>query len=301
MSSAVSSSANDTRRHLLHALRRVLRPIIRLLIRHGVRYDAIADVARAAYVESAVRDGIGDNKHPTREQITWATGVSRQRVDHYIDDDMTPTAVGPIPIRIMSEVLHVWHTDPQYLDTQGNPIELNLDASSGATFRHLVRRVNSEVSADLVLERLLEAKTVISLDGNRFRSVTRFFIQQSDYLASIDYFGETLAHLIETQEYNLEPENADKKRLDRSVFPDRKLPAVLVPDFHTFAKERTSQFLLELDDWLARFSDINTDQSGTRMHSGVNVFFYIDELPDAGNLSTLIQPRRVYATPRTAP
>ena len=152
MSSVAPGLSIDARRHFLHALRRVLRPIIRLLIRNGIRYDEFADVARGAYVESAVRGGIDRIANPTRDQVALITGIPRQRVDHYIDDeDALPMADTPSTSTLV-EILHRWHTDPRYLGPAGTPLELDLDAPSGPSLQSLVAQVDPSANRAVMLE-----------------------------------------------------------------------------------------------------------------------------------------------------
>ena len=292
MGGVESNLSIDARAHFLQALRRVLRPIIRLMIRSGIRYDEFIDVARGAFVESAVRDGIGSTIHPTRDQIAWVTGISRQRVDHYIDDDGALPTARVTMNRVVIEVLHKWHTDPKYLDAQGTPIELEVGETSTHSFGALVAEINAEVDSALVLERLLDAKTVVYSSENRLRTITRFFIRQGDDEASIEHFGEAIAHLIETHAHNFEPKNANSKRLDRAVFPDHGLSEHMLPTFHACVRERAEQFLLDVDDWLARNSDGIPRKSTKEIRATVNVFFYVDPEPDSEPLQKLVRPRR---------
>ena len=81
-----------SRDHLLNAFRRVLRPLIRILVRSGVRYDEFLKLVRGVYVETAVRDGLGDGLRPTRARISVSTGVARRDVDRFIDNE------GDVPV-----------------------------------------------------------------------------------------------------------------------------------------------------------------------------------------------------------
>lgn len=292
MSGPDPALTRDARRHFLQALRRALRPIIRLLIRHGIGYAEFAEVARGAYVESAVRDWFGQCPKPTREQIAQITGIPRQRVDHYIDDeDSLPRAL-PTLTNVLVEALHKWHTDPRYLGDAGTPIDLDFDACSGCSFFGLVTEINAEVSPGAVLDALLRAKCVTRLDDNRIHPVTRFFIWPREDLAAIEHFGIALSQLIGTYEYNFNVAQAEDKRLERSVFADEGLPRHLLPMFQAHAMERANQFLLDLDDWIARCADSDTDHLGPRVAAGVNVFLYVDPPPDPRNLPALVQSRR---------
>ncbi len=297
MSSPETGLSIDARRHFLQALLRVLRPIIRLLIRHGIRYDEFADVARGAFVESAIRDGSKGASRPTRERVALITGIPRQRVDHYVDDEAALPTTDPTPTRLMSELLHKWHTDPQYLDRDRAPLELEFDAHSGPSFKRLVAQINTSADPYLALDELLKTRSVVYIDETHLRVITRVFLWPGDWPHGIEYFGTALAHLIQTHEYNFSPENADRKRLERFVSADQGLPSRLVPSFHTVARERANQLLLELDDWFAHFSDVTIDEEDPRATAGVDVFFYVEPPSDPRPLSTLIQVRRKTGAP----
>ncbi len=293
MGSVESSLSIDARPHFLQALRRVLRPIIRLMIRSGIRYDEFIDVARGAYVESAIRDGIGTNKHPSRDQIAWATGIDRRRTDHYIDNETALPAPTRTLTRAVVEILHRWHTDARYLESSGSPRELTLGSQAGIRFQDLVSEVDHGVDPEAALSELLQAGSVALTGENCVRALSRSFIWRSGSPSSVEDLGDTLAHLAETLEYNLDPANAENKRLERSVFTDHGLSAKLLPQFEAYAQERTGHFLLDLDNWLAHYSD--TDEHSTEPHAaaGVNVFLYVDEKSDTSPLSGLVGARRI--------
>ncbi len=293
MSSGGSSVSIDARRHFLQALQRMLRPIIRLMIRNGVRYDEFVDISRGAYVESAVRDGIGGIAHPTRDQIAWSTGISRQRVDHYIDDDIPRPMPTPTPMRVMAELLHRWHTDPKYLDSYGAPLELEVDSPiNDINFRKLVAEVDEDTNPHLILSGLLETKSVTYSDEGRVRALSRFFIWSQGSVTGIEHFGSALARMIETLEHNLNSTNSETKRLERSVFADRGVPIQLLPSFHSFAVERASNFLCDVDDWFAQNDSTGATKSEPIVGVGVYVFFYLEQTADLKALSTLTRPRR---------
>jgi hypothetical protein len=284
--------SSDARKQLLYAVRRVLRPIVRLLIRVGMSFDEFADVARGAYIESAVRDRSGGIPL-TREGIAFITGISRHQVDYYIDNEPAPPAVGPTIARVATEVLHKWHTDPHYLGPYGIPLELEFDVPQGRCFRSLVAQADSKTSPGLVLEALLKAGSVAYSGEKHFRAAARWFVAP-EFLSPhrIEDFGDTLAHLAQTLEHNVNISDSENKRLERSVFADKGIPRQLLPSFEAHAGARAAQFLAEIDDWLAHSGRAEPSGSNPQVETGVNVFLYVEPSPNQQKLARLVQPRR---------
>ena len=295
MSSVDPSLSIDARRHFLQALRRALRPIIRVLIRSGVRYDEFATATRAAYVESASEDGIGEITRPTVEQISWATGIDGEQVRHHSGSDLNQTSETAEyrSTRIMTEILHKWHTDPKYLGSYGTPLELEIDSHPNTpSFRTLVNQIDKSADVEATLGELIAARSVMYSGNSRIRALTRFYIWTRGSASGIDYFGATVARMIETHEHNLTSASNEGKRLERSVFADRGLPVHLLTKFHEFATDRASQFLCELDDWFGENASSDFYESSSRADIGVNLYFYVEAAPDERPLSAVVKPRR---------
>ena len=291
MSPSAPGLSSDARKQLLYAVRRVLAPIVRLLIRIGIGYQEFADLARGVYLESATRDGIGPAFMPTRERIALMTGLTGQQIDYYFEKDEAVPRGRRSVARVISEVLHKWHTDSRYLGPYGIPIELEFDSPPDRSFQSLVAQVDPTVRAGLVLEDLIQARCVAHSGEKHFRAIARsFLLPESLTHHRVEYFGYTLAHLARTLEYNFDPANADNKRLERFVFADKGLPLELLPSFEEHARNRTVHFLSVIDDWLARCGE--KGGAGPRVEAGVNVFLYVEPPLHPRALPDLVQRRR---------
>lgn len=296
MSATPPGLSSDARKQLLFAVRRVLRPIIKLLIRAGISYGEFADLARGVYVESAVRDSADRTGTLSRDRIVLVTGLSRHQVNYYIDNEDSLPAAAPTLARVITEVLHKWHTDPQYLGPYGIPFELEFDGAGGRNFQSIVAQVDSKARAGLVLEELLRSGAVIYSGEKHFRTVSRWFMLPEAFTPHrIEYFGASLTHLAQTLEYNFKFANTEDKRLERFVFADKGLPRALMANFEAYARERATRFLGEVDDWLARYGSADSSQSGDRVDTGVHVFLYVEPTPSPKPLSALVQPPRKVA------
>ena len=276
-------------KQLMYALRQVLRPIVRILIRAGIRFDEFAELARGVYVESAIRDGLDHTSSLTRTRISVVTGVTRQQVNHYIDNDGALPSASPTLAGVLVEVLQKWHTDPQYVGPYGIPLELEFEVSSGRSFRSLVAMVDAKASPGIVLEELLRVGSVTYSGEKHFRAVSRYFMMPEPMSPQqVEYFGNTLTRLAQTLEFNMSPRNS-QKRLERFVVADRGLPAEVLPQFASYARDRTSEFLLDLDDWLTPYSSSEDTDPSPRIATGVNVFLYVDPPSDETPLGSLVE------------
>jgi hypothetical protein len=281
--------SGEVRRHLLYALRRVLRHIARLLIRAGIRFDEFADLARGVYVETAIRDGIESPRVPTRERIAAVTGLTRRQVDRYIANEGGLPLADPTLMAIAIEVLHKWHSTPEYVGPYGIPLELEFDTPRDRCIRRLVEVVMPKADPRIILEELLRTGTVVPTGDMYFRAISRSFVMPDPTSPQlIKHFGNTLSQLAATLEYNTDPRHSEK-RLERHVLADRGLAPELVPEFEKYARGLAVDFLVELDNWLAAYATEGLDDPD-RVDAGVNVFLYVESPPNEAPLRSLIAP-----------
>jgi hypothetical protein len=280
----------NSRDHLLFAFRRVLRPLIRILVRSGVRYDEFLELVRGVYVETAVRDGLGDGTRPTRARISISTGVARRDVDRFIDKE------GDVPIaqksltRTLMEVLHKWHTDPQFVGPYGIPLELERSSTKGRSFRELVHFINPAVNDSDALEELIRLRAVVMSGDTHIRAVSRALIPIEEMSpAQLEFFGNALTRLADTLQFNMDPKNA-AKRLEQSVISDRGLPKDVLPVFEKYVRERVTELLVEIDNWLSPYSANELGRSEPPERVGLAVFQFVDRVPDSLPMREKVAP-----------
>lgn len=280
-------NSSNLRGHILYALRRALRPIARILVRAGVRFDEFADLAKGVYIETAIRDGTERQQTPTRLRITAVTGLPRRQVDNYVDGGGALPLADATATALAIEVLHKWHSTPEYAGPYGIPLELELDNPPSRCLRSLVRLVMPRADPRIALEELLHTGAVVPSGGRHFRAVSRsLMLPDPGSPQVIEHVGRTLSRLGATLEYNRNPRHSEK-RLERRAAADRGLPPELLPEFEKFARSRANDFLVDLDNWLAPYASDEPDGSD-RVDTGVNVFLYVDPPPSDGPLASLL-------------
>lgn len=273
----IDTMSSDARAHLLQAFRRILRPLVKILIRAGVRLDEFTETVKGVYVESSVRDGLGQLGKGTRARIAFVTGVPRRDVDRYIDDPSLLAAPSATDSKTISEVLHLWHTDPMYQGPYGLPLELDFVRRQGLSFCGLVNRVNPLADPVSVFGELLRAGIVAGAIERSVKVLSRAYVVPEAFSAPmLEHFGSTLANLASTLEFNITSEN-DEKRLERSVFADRGLPSNLLPRFDALIRGLVAKLIEDIDDWLGDLHKNEPEvlRGPDRVDTGLTIFHYV--------------------------
>lgn len=267
--------SKQTHDQFLLALRRVLRSLMRVLIRVGIRFDEFDALVQRTYVESTICD-IDHPTPPSRARVAVLAGLTSHQVDRHVDGEDPVPATDPTLRALLVEVLHRWHTVPEYGGPYGIPLELEIATPPDRCFRSLVALANPKANASMVLEELLRSGAIVRAGEKRFRPISRFLMSPDPTSPRlIERFGVTLSQLATTLEYNMDRDRSERL-LERRVSAARGLPPELVPAFEKYARGKAADFLLELDNWLASQNESEFLDADGRIDAGVNVFFFIE-------------------------
>jgi hypothetical protein len=268
--------ADSARAHLIFSFRKVLRPLIKILIRAGVTYDEFREVIKGAYVETAVREGVGQPGPITRERVATYTGVPPGDVDRFVDDEALLAPPDATNAAVIAEVLHLWNTDPNYLGPYGIPLEIDFESTPGRNFSELIYRADSSVDPKVILEEMVETKVVTQVGEKHYKAGSRSYLF-ADIMSpqALEYFGRAMADLAQTLEFNMAVKG-DRKRLQRTVVADGGIPDHALPEFEALLKDRVQALLVEIDDWLSQNSGRWTDRTEV-VNTGLSVFHYVSE------------------------
>jgi hypothetical protein len=278
------------RAQLIFSFRKILKPMIRILLRAGIPYLEFREVLKGAYVEAAVRDGIRGHEGPiTRSMLADYTGVPVADVNRFIDDDMLLAPPESTNAAVITEVLHIWGTDQEYMGPYGLPLELDLDETPGKNLSTLIFRADPTANPRAVLNDMIENEIVKPVGERHYRAVARSFLLPDIMTPqALEYFGRTITDLANTIEFNMKAEG-DAKRLQRSVVADGGLPDYALPEFESLLKEKVQKLLLDVDDWLSN-NRVYWTQPGRIVETGLTVYHYVTDPYDSRPLSKFQEP-----------
>jgi hypothetical protein len=268
--SPMQSSKQDI---LSAAVGRILKPLIRILLRSGMSYGTFADIAKRQYVEVALNEfPIGGRKQSV-SRVSVITGLTRKEVSRVIGLNQAKDVQTSDRYNRAARVVAGWRRDTNFLDPEGNPMELSISGRANS-FQELVRRYSGDVPYRAILDELHADGSIKRLDDNRVRLTDRAYLPKSDESMKLHILGVDTAFLIDTIEHNLNVE-PQSPRFQRKVLYDN-LPTEALPKFRRLSSQAAQGLLEKLDKWLSSHDrDVNPKAGGTgRNTAGVGIYYF---------------------------
>lgn len=264
----------NTRERILQACHAFMVPVARFLLKSGVSYKEFADVARVAFVEVASTD-YGIRGRPTNlSRVSALTGISRKEVRRL--RSLQKSTDERLHFNPLADVLHCWHTDPQYLDPCGHPKALSMQGIE--SFAELVRNSAGDLPPNAVKVELIRCGAVAEQPDGSLRAVRRHLIPISSEDNLVYRLSQALRGLASTIAFNADFSNPERGegRIERVVFTDR-IPDDVLTLIAPIIRQRVTAFTENVDDL---FSSVECDKDGPSSDSfkrvGLGVYYFED-------------------------
>ena len=276
---------------LLRAYQVLLGPLIRILLRQGISYAEFSEIAKAVYVEVALKDFKVAGRKATRTRVAVMTGLTRKEVKRVIDEAVKDRYEPKSKFSRLGRVLVGWHTDTDFTGPYGLPLELQYETNNPGelTFAELVKRHSGDMSPRSILDELIRVGAVRETDAGWYRVLRREYITDAQGRDTFERTGFIVRNFVNTVDFNMTKSAPGKGRFERHVFPADGLRAEDMPKFDAFLRERCQTLLEELDNWLAKLPIPDAKKGERVMHTGVGVYHYMTNEDDDRNLRTVLQ------------
>jgi hypothetical protein len=191
---------------VLDAFQLVLRPVVKILLRYGIGYNEFAETVKTAFVDVGSTE-FGIRGRPTNiSRVAVMTGLTRKEVRRLrtkIESGEDAVTVKSTPI---TEILHRWHAEDEFLDSQGRAAVLPFTGEHGS-FSSLVKQFGGDVPAGAMRTELQRVGSVEENENGELAVKLRSF-WPSDGAGKLE---SALVHhvypLLSTVAYNTDPEN----------------------------------------------------------------------------------------------
>lgn len=216
--SAPQAVESDQGARLATSIERVFRPFIKLIVGR-VSCGFLIQQLKRIYIEEA-RSWIernDPNGRVTKSKLAMLTGLDTRTISSFEESAISPTEARLGDICAEAAVLETWSSQPKYRTVDQNPQMLPI-LGRGVSFQTLVNAtVGRNVTAQTMLDRLLESGNVEVVGDNFVRLVNRFYqpIKESEG-ALIDSGSLSASRLLETVNYNLNCQDRHARRLQQN-------------------------------------------------------------------------------------
>lgn len=263
---------------LHQSARHLLRPFVRLALRHGLSHAEFSQLLKGVYVEVARDDFTPVDKKPSDARVAVVTGLSRKEVKAQREQLESNAPPPPRTANRATRVLSGWYQDPEFSDTNGDPLLLPMHGE--VSFATLVHRYSGDIPVGTLLDELLRVGAIAhEADGHLLKLKSRNYIPASSDPEGLRVLGNAAHDLLATLDHNLNPNRESPSRLQRTVFSASLSPQA-TGVFRRIARDHMQQLIDILDEWLtahetpgvSKFATDKTDgeKSGTETDSGAN-------------------------------
>jgi hypothetical protein len=268
---------DSVKQTLLAAFRVLMGPLVRILLRQGISFAEFSEVAKAVYVEIALRDFKVVGRKTTRTRIAVITGLTRKEVKRVIDEGVKERYELKTNYNRLGRVLVGWHTDPDFTGPYGLPLELQYEAASSdeLTFSALVKRHSGDMSPRSILDELIRVGAVRETDAGWYRVLRREYIPEAQGVHNFERVGAVIRSFINTVDTNMTKTAPGKGIFERRAVADDGIRKQDVAKFDRYLRSRCQEMLEEIDNWLTNLPKPDIDKGDEIVRTGVGVYHYM--------------------------
>ena len=266
---------NDIQRQILGAFLVALRPIARILLRFGIGFREFAEIAKTAFVDVASRE-YGLRGRPTNiSRVAVMTGLTRKevrRLREKIEDGDSSVVVKATPL---SEILHRWHAEPEFLDESGRPASLPFAGDEGS-FSNLVKRFGGDIPPGAMRTELKRVGAISESDDGALQVVKRTVHPSGAHEKLITALVHALYPLASTISHNVDPEREGDPWIQVDTF-SQSIRNGDLPRLRRISFDRLTEVAESIDDLFMAYETLHdNDQSenGDTNTVAVGVFYF---------------------------
>jgi len=248
----------------------------RIMLRSGIGYRQFAELAKLAFIQEASGERNSRGRRTNSSRVAIRTGISRKEVSRLQSEleKHGKSVASPPTVDYHSvhaaRVLQLWHADPRFVDQDGAPMDLSF-ADDGTNFSTVVKAAGGDVPPGAVRAEMLAADAIVELANGLLRPTKRFFVPADVGEELLVGFTHMVIPVLEGLARNTD-ERCVEPFIQRLVYSDRLSPDA-VPLFRKKARDRVTDFVQSVDDWLSS-NELEDSEVARPYRYGVGVFYY---------------------------
>jgi len=272
---------NDIQRQILGAFLLALRPIARIFLRFGMGFREFSGLAKTAFVDVATNE-YGLRGRPTNiSRVAVMTGLTRKevrRVREKIENSDQSVVVKSTPL---SELLHRWHSDNEYLDSAGRPIVLPF-SGEGISFSSLARKYGGDIPPGAMRTELKRVGAVVEDEHGNLQAVSRVVHPKGEHEKLVTAVVHAIYPLVSTIAHNVNPNRDDDTWAQLNTY-SQSIRKIDVPRLRRISLDRLTELAESIDDLFIAYETMheNDGSDDDKNIVAVGVYYFEEKDPNA--------------------
>lgn len=270
---------DDIQRQILGAFLIALRPIAKILLRFGIGFREFAELAKTAFVDVATSE-YGLRGRPTNiSRVAVMTGLTRKevrRIREKIGQGDESVVVKSTPL---SEILHRWHGEEEFLDASGRPSRLPFSGDFGS-FSRLVKRFGGDIPPGAMRTELVRVGAVRESDDGSLEVLNRTIHPEGAHDKLIAALVHGIYPLVATVAHNVDPDKSGQGWAQMSAY-SQSIRTSDLPRLRRISFDRLSEVAESFDDLFMAYETLHEANATETDSNTVAVGVYYFEEQDS--------------------
>lgn len=268
---------DDIQRQILGAFLIALRPIAKILLRFGIGFREFAELAKTAFVDVATSE-YGLRGRPTNiSRVAVMTGLTRKevrRIREKIEQGDQSVVVKSTPL---SEILHRWHAEEEFLDSSGRPNRLPFTGEVGS-FSQLVKRFGGDIPPGAMRTELVRVGAVRESEDGFLEVLNRTIHPKGAHDKLIAALVHGIYPLAATVAHNVDPDKGGEGWAQMSAY-SQSIRKSDLPRLRRISFDRLSEVAESFDDLFMAYETLheaNADEADSNTVA-VGVYYFEEQ------------------------
>lgn len=269
---------NDSQQKVLDAFLVALRPIAKILLRFGIGFREFSEIAKVAFVDVASSEYGLRGRQTNISRVAVMTGLTRKeirRVREKIDRGESRISVKSTPL---SEILHRWHSESEFLDSEGRPALLPF-AGEQRSFSSLVKKFGGDIPPGAMRTELKRVGAVDENEQGELRVISRVIHPVGQHENLITSIIHALYPLASTIAYNVNPHREGEPRTQINAY-SQSIRKSDMPRLRRITHDRLMEIAESIDDLFMAYETLHGNDASDNENSVVVVGVYYFEDQD---------------------
>jgi hypothetical protein len=251
----------------------------KILLRFGIGFREFSEISKTAFVDVATRN-YGLRGRPTNiSRVAVMTGLTRKevrRIRAKIEKGDQSIVVKTTPL---SEILHRWHAEQEFLGTSGRPSVLPFSGEVGS-FSSLVKRFGGDIPPGAMRTELKRVGAIEEDEDGNLVVINRTVHPEGAHEKLVAALVHAVYPLVSTIAHNVNPDRPSDSWAQMSAF-SQSIRKTDVPRLRRISYDRLSEVAESFDDLVMAYETLHdTDDVDDEKNTVAVGVFYFEEHDD---------------------